>query len=193
MRKITLPKYKKIKVDDIPKASTLLFYHGNKLTEFIGRYVYKHPYYPPAFHAAIYTGGVKNQLLNVGKFVTLDSLEDEFRSTRRIDVVIYKQLTMKERGLAIKRGMKDLGKPYDMMGFLSFGKKIPLIGKLFSWAKGSKQLPYCSDHVVDSFKAAPYQVSGYNDEETAPWQLLEYAERYPKTIEIRTVWIGPDF
>lgn len=190
-KKNLLPKFLDISTVAVPPASILLFYNGNKVTEFMGKVVYRHKYNPPAFHAALYIGG--GLMLNVGKFVTEETVESEFRSTRRVDVIIYHNLTAEQRGLIIGRGYKDLNKFYDIGGFLSFGKKIPLIGKALGFLKGSKKLPFCSDHVTDSFGAGGQIVSQFESENTAPWHLLEYALLHPSISSIHTLHIGPDY
>lgn len=184
-----LPKYPKIKINQIPDGAILLFYGGNELTETVGYLVYRHKYNPPAFHAALYLE--KGMFVNVGKTVTLNMIKDEFRSTRRIDVIVYNFLSPEQKEMIMETGKKDIGKIYDIKGFLGFGRKLPLIGKLFP--KGSKKLPFCSDHVQDAYRAANVLVAETSDEETAPWHLLEYAEAHPGIADIYTIHTGKQF
>ncbi len=185
-----LPKYEVLEVGKIPAASTLLFYGGNKLTEYFGNKRDKHPYKPPAFHAAIY---IRDGLfLNVGKFKTIQKVLDEFKSTRRIDVISYNDIPLKSKDSICERAYLDASKPkigislpdYDWMGYLRFALKF---------IKPSKHRDFCSDNVVDLFATEDIQVSAKSDESTAPWHLYEYALARPDRCSIRTLWTGPDF
>ncbi len=187
-----LPTYDTITVDEIPRASILLYYNGNKLTETIGNFVYKYRYVMPPFHTALYIGGPENQVINVGMFVELVNLQNQLASSRRVDVIVFPELMYQERELVIRQGRKDIGKFYDVKGFLGFGRDIPIIGPLINKLRPSAKLPFCSDHVVDSFNALPMKVSEFGSEQTAPWDIANYCEDN-KVGEFRTVHIGKKF
>lgn len=185
-----LPKYEDISIDKILPASTILFYGGNKLTELFGNKFDKHPYKPPAFHAAFY---IRDGLfLNVGKFKVVQKLADEFRSTRRIDVITYNDIPADVRAKLCDTAFLDVSKPkvglslpdYDWVGYLRFALKF---------LKPTKRKDFCSDNVVDLFKEAGYETSYKPDESTAPWHLYEYALARPDRCAVRTLWKGTEF
>lgn len=208
-----LPKYQDISCVDIPPASILLFYGGTELTETVGNYVYKHPFKPASFHAAGWLGDHK--LLNIGAKATIEDIRTEYKSTRRIDVIILKDLTDAERKIICKKFERDAGQNfYDAIGFLRFGGKL----KVLAWMKGihkSDRNDFCSDNIVDNFSENPWRRKGDTDEmiteltlprkievsynsseDTAPWHLLEHAldKNFQNgTREVRTLWTGPDF
>ena len=183
-----LPEYDKIALDDIPAASILLFYGGVAMTELVGSRLYGHPYSPPAFHAAFYC---ENQMfLNVGKLRVIQNLTDEFRSTRRIDVLILPGMNSTQRRLGVELAKMDASKKkpfkisdYGWKDFLRFG---------FPGLKpSSKQI--CSENVVKLFEKVGEKVSDYAAADTAPWMLFERAYSHPEQFDIKTVWIGKDF
>jgi hypothetical protein len=186
---LPLPKYPTIRIDEIPCASALLFYGGNRLTELVGNRLYKHPYRPPAFHAAFYIqDGI---FLNVGKFKTLERVEIELRSTRRADVIIYNRLTPSSVKKLCADALLDTSHPrvglnlpdYAMTDYLRFGLRF---------LKPSKK-DFCSENVVELFAQEGVIVADRKAVDTAPWDLQEYAEAHPQECEIRTLWVGPDF
>lgn len=185
---LPLPTFPSIEIKDIPASSILLWYGGVKITELVGNRLYGHPYYPAAFHAAFY---MDNGLyLNVGAFKTIEKLELDFRSTRRIDVIIDTFLTPEERKLLCVTAEEDLSKPkigidlpdYSWREFLRFG---------FPFLKPSSK-EYCSENVCNIFATAGRKISDEECNATAPWHLLEHALKSPG-MEIKTVWIGKDF
>jgi len=189
LTKQPLPKFEPIKLDEIPAASTLLFYGGNRLTEFVGNTLYKHPYTPPAFHAAFYIAD--GLFLNVGKFKTVEVLEKEFRSSRRIDVIRYHYINDEAKKRLCRAAVLDTSKmrvgislpDYSFTDYLRFGLKF---------LKPSKK-DFCSENVVELFKTEQVEVSGKKAVDTAPWTLLEFALAHPSVCEIRTLFVGPDF
>lgn len=190
MKYKSLPKFDQIKIEDIPTASTLLFYGGTKITEFFGNTIYKHPYKPASFHAAFY---VEDGLfLNVGKFKIIQEIKKEFRSTRRIDVISYPFITKEQRIELSNAAYLDTSKPkvglslpdYDWMAFLRFG---------FKFLKQSKKNDFCSENVCQLFGAQGIKVSDRIDYQTAPWHLFEYAVAHPDQCSVRSAWVGKDF
>lgn len=174
---------------DVPKGSIALFYGGVKLTERVGSRLYKHPYNPPAFHAADY---IENGLLlNVGAFRTIAPIWKEYLSTRRIDIISVRDITKEQRDILVKTAYEDsstLNKPlavsdYGWWDFLRFG--VPFM-------KPSKKR-FCSENVVLHFAKAGIKVSDLKPEDTAPWDLYEYALAHPERFEIYTLWNGKDF
>jgi hypothetical protein len=186
-----LPIFPSIELRDVPPCSTVLFYGGTKITEWFGNYVYKHPYTPPAYHAAFYIE--EGLFLNVGKFKVVQDIGTEFRSNRRLDVIIYKNITNNtDRPLLMKAAYLDTSKPkvglelpdYDIMAFLRFG---------FRFLRQSKKNDFCSENVVQLFATRKIKVSEKKDYKTAPWHLLEYALKNEQQCEVRTLWTGKDF
>jgi len=189
-----LPKYPKISLDKLPKGAICIFYGGNKLTEWVGKHLYKFPYEPAPYHASVYIKGPKQMHLNVGLKATIYPLSEEFITKERIDVIVYPKLSTKDRGKIVERSLEDLGKWYDVKGFLGFGRKIPIAGFLIDkLLKGRKRLPFCSDNVQDAYREIGVKVANTKDEETAPWDLITYAEKHPKQCQLYTLWLGNKF
>jgi hypothetical protein len=184
-----LPSYRQISLGEIPPASAILFYGGNKLTEMAGNRLYKHPYAPPAFHAAFYIGD--SLFLNVGKFRTIEDIGAELRSTRRVDIIIYKMITPDVRRALCHAATMDCSKPkiglelpdYAIMDYLRFGLRF---------LKPSKK-DFCSENCVELFATGGISISDLKACDTAPWDIQEFAEAHPDLCEIRTLWVGPDF
>lgn len=181
-----LPVFEQIELKDIPKASAILFYGGNKLTELAGNRLYKHLYTPPAFHAAFYIG--QGLILNVGKFKELVELEKEFRSTRRVDVIVY-DIPVEVREKLERIALLDTSKnkmglqltDYAINDYLRFGLKF---------LKPSKK-DFCSENVCEVFATQGIKVSDEKPVDTAPWTLLEYALK--NSCKIYTLHIGSEF
>jgi len=184
-----LPNYPFIKLADIPPASAILFYGGNNLTELIGNRLYNHPYKPPAFHAAFYI--CRGLFLNVGKFRTVQLLKDEFRSARRIDVVVFKDIPADKRNALCDAAVLDASVPriglelpdYAFTDYLRFGMRF---------LQPSKK-DFCSENVAELFLTQGVKLSDLKPVDTAPWDIEEYAEAHPEACEIRTLWCGLDF
>ena len=209
-----LPEFKSINnINEIPPASILLFYGGTELTEVVGNYVYKHPYKPAAFHAAGYLGD--GRVLNIGKEAKILDIREQFRSTRRIDVIVLKDLTTEEREIICKKFERDANNNfYDVAGFIRYGGQLKIL-KFLKKVRSSNKNDYCSDNVVDNFSEPPLKRPGdseqtyqslllprkievsYNDSEnSAPWHLLEHAmdkDFQNGTRDVLTVWKGMDF
>lgn len=192
MKPQPLPNYQKIEINDILPASTLLFYGGNKATEFYGNHRYHHQYTPPAFHAAFYLEtGLQ---LSVGKFKVIKIVEEEFRSTRRVDVIMYPTIPEDVRKKVLHDAYLDaddpkLGLNLPTYGFFDFLRFEPLL----QWLPKSKH-DICSENVYKRFLAEGVTVANKPSKtEVAPWMLLEYALANPSRCQIRTLWIGKDF
>lgn len=184
-----LPPFAPITINEISPASTILFYGGNKLTEIVGNRLYKHPYAPPAFHAAFY---IKDGMfLNVGKFKTIQFLVKELRSTRRIDVITYYFVSEEKRRAICEDAVQDADQPkigvslptYAWTDYLRFG---------FKWFKPSKK-DFCSENVVELFGGRGVKVSDEEPFNTAPWDLFEFALKNKGDCLVNTLYIGPDF
>lgn len=187
-----LPEYDFIKLEAVPPASTLLFYGGNKWTEFYGRKRYKHPYDPPAFHATFY---IENGLmLNVGKFKTLTAVEREYASTRRVDAIIYRTIPDNVRKELMKDAYLGADDP-------KFGLNLPTYGwtdflrfePLLQWLPKNKH-DICSEDVYKRFARYGIETATKPQKvEVAPWMLYEFALAHPELCDIKTVWRGLDF
>lgn len=183
-----LPKFDSIDLEDIPAASLLLFYGGTKITELVGNRLYGHPFHPAAFHAAFF---IQDGLfLNVGAFKTIQLIKDEYRSTRRIDVISDLSLLPQERKQLCLAATQDVDKPkiglnlptYSVFDFLRFG---------FKFLKPSKK-DICSENCVEIFGTLGRKISNNKPVDTAPWDLFEYALDNPE-FQVNTLWEGPDF
>lgn len=168
---------------EIPPASTLLFYNGQKWTEREGR-IKGFPFKLPPFHASFYLGDGLH--LNQGKRAAIEPLKDEFRSTRRIDVITYGFLTLEDRAMLCREARLREGMLYDFGGLGDFGFSFL---KEWSWAN------FCSEQVAEIFESKGFRCSDKEPSETEPFRLWQFADRYaiPAQIEIRTVHLGKDF
>jgi hypothetical protein len=184
-----LPGHPAVPVQDIPAASVLLFYGGPWVTELVGERVYKHPYHPPAFHAAFYID--QGLFLNVGAFREIADVMGEFRTTRRIDVLMFTKLDPIQRKHLARRAMLGTSRPtgvvavsdYAWRDFLRFG---------LTFLKPSKK-EFCSENVVTLFETEGIRTTDLPPDRTAPWDLYEYALANPDEVTVRTLWIGEDF
>jgi hypothetical protein len=210
---IPYPKFDTVSPEQVLKASIWLFYGGNKVTEFFGNHVYKHPFWPAAFHAAGGLGGA--EMLNIGIEATIKDVRKEYQETRRIDVIELLDLTDFERDIICRKFRRDAGNNiYDAGGYARMGSKFWVL-RFLKNIHASDKNDFCSDNVVDNFSEPPLRRKGEADEEynslllprkievsylssedTAPWHLLEHAidKNFQNgTRRIRTVHIGPDF
>ena len=183
-----LPTYPHIDLKDVPAASCLLFYGspGNKATETVGERLYGHKYHPPAFHAALYLGD--NEILNVGRFKEIKNVYQQYTNTRRVDVIVYK-LHSFDRDVVVSNGRRDISKnkhkvtDYAITDFLRFGLK---------WWKPSKK-DFCSENVVENLNTIGFHPTDTEPYNTAPWDLLEWAEAHPDLATIYTLHEGDIF
>ncbi len=194
---VPLPDYPKTRLDQIPAASCFVFYGspGNKATEIGGGRLYGHKYTPVSFHAALYLKD--GEFLNVGKTKEVLNIEKEFRTTRRVDVIVYKKLSDPQRAIITEAGYKDtaktntlleklLKKPmldYAITDFLRFG---------FKWWKPSKK-DFCSENVVENMNLAGFNPTDLEPYNTAPWDLVEWAEAHQLEADIYTLHEGEEF
>lgn len=187
-----LPEFPSITLRDIAPASTLLFYGGNKITSWYANKRYNHPYKPGAFHAALY---LKDGLsLNVGKFKAITDVATQYRSTYRIDVITYLDLTPEQREAVVKQGLLDADEPHvgfnlPTYGLFDFLRFEPVLRKLLPEDKRD----ICSENVTREFGQADYTVSKKPAAQTAPWDLFEYALSRPEVCKLNTLWKGLDF
>ena len=182
-----LPEYPRIALNAIRPASALIFYGGNKLTEFVGNKLYKHMYKPPAFHAALYLR--EGLFLNVGGYKTIQDLSKELASTQRVDVIEY-TMSNKERADVCKSAALDTSKPkgiaipdYGWRDYLRFG---------FKFLRPSKK-DFCSENVAELLLTVGVRSSHKKPVDTAPWTLVEFAEANPRDCKLFTLHIGKDF
>lgn len=184
-----LPKYPHIDIKDVPAASALVFYGspGNPATEMVGSRLYHHKYTPPAFHAALYIED--GDFLNVGRFREIKSVEGQYKTTRRVDVIVY-NLPSPIRRIVVTAGKNDITTSkknkltdYSIRDFLRFC--IPFL-------KPSKK-DFCSENVVENFLAGGFNPSELKPVDTAPWDLVEWAESHPELATIYTLHEGDEF
>jgi len=191
-----LPYYPRTALEDIKPASALVFYGspGNRATELVGSRLYKFPYTPPPFHAALYLSN--GEFLNVGKLRAVIALQKELLNTRRCDVIEYR-MSDKARQDIEASGRNDTSKintalekllhrpiwDYAFTDFLRFG---------IHSIKPSKA-DFCSENVVENMNAGGLHPSAHKAVDTAPWDLIEWAEAHPEVATISTVWEGDIF
>jgi hypothetical protein len=184
-----LPPFPAISGLDLLPGDALLFYGypGTQITQRLGFNKYGYPFHP-AFHAALTeTVGLFH---NVGQFTTNKLLVDEYKSSRRIDVVRY-QMTDAQRATILQATILDTTVPrvglnltsYGVMDFLHFG--FAFIGK--------GKTPVCSADVVNLLLKGGVTSSPRDALDTAPWDLQEYAAANPALCQQYTLWSGPDY
>lgn len=184
-----LPAFPEIGMDGVFPGDILLFYGfpGTEPTQRLGVNKYGCAFHPP-FHAALMM--VDGIFHNVGQFTTDKMLSDEFKSSRRIDVIRY-QMTPSQRTAVYQATELDTTIPrvglnitsYGVMDFLHFG---------FSFI-GKGKTPVCSADVVNLLAKGGVNCSPHPALETAPWDLQEYASTNPLTCQQFTLWSGPDY
>jgi hypothetical protein len=183
-----LSPYPLIKLEDVPPASAAIFYGtpGNAITERIEVNLYKCPFHPP-FHSALTMRDL--MFHNVGRFRTNELLQEEFRSSRRIDIIIYKKINTEAiRAKIMQATILDTSEPhfglditdYGVLNFIHFG---------FYFVYKGKEL-VCSGNVVKLLLDGNVRSSEDNASETTPHELVLYAMNHPDECEIRTLWIG---
>lgn len=183
-----LPNYSRIALSAIKPASTLLFYGGNKLTQFFGNKVYKHPYSPPAFHAALY---LENGIfLNVGGFKSVQELEPQLASTQRVDVIEY-EASGDQRKHIVRCGYLDSSRPKGLVALPDYGWTDYLRFGLKFLRPSRKD--FCSENVVELLEKGQIKASHKKAVDTAPWTLLEFAESAPDKAHVFTLHVGKDF
>jgi hypothetical protein len=47
--------------------------------------------------------------------------------------------------------------------------------------------------VDEIFKESGISITGKDDELSYPWDVITWAEVHPEQVEIRVLWVGPDF
>lgn len=189
MKPQPLPKYPSIALSAIKPASALLFYGGNKLTQFFGNKIYKHPYTPPAFHAALY---IENGLfLNVGAYKTIEDLSKQLASTQRVDVIEYFMPEHARKDI-VRASYLDTTKPKGLVSLPDYGWKDYLRFGIKFLRPSRKD--FCSENVVELIEGVGRcKVSARKAVDTAPWHLLEFAEANPGKAQIFTYHSGKDF
>lgn len=185
-----LPPFEMIDPEAIPPASVILVYGfpGVKPTQRIGVHKYHHPWHP-AFHAALLMrDGIVH---NVAQFRTDILLIEMFKSTRRVDVLIYTPMSETQRRTIIQAAELDTSIPkfgfqatdYGVTQLLNFG---------FYFIKDGKS-PVCSENVVRLMGKGGIKCSFEGPNATAPWDLQEYAQANKGIVEQRTAWIGSQY
>jgi len=181
--------YPSINIDFVPPASVLLVYGfpGNKATQRLGVNKYGVPFHPP-FHAAV---TIRDGLFhNVGQWRTDMDIRSLFKSTRRVDALIY-SMDEPQRREIVRAAELDTSTPklglnitdYGISQFLNFG---------FSFIRDGDD-PVCSVDVVKVMAAGGITCSGLPANDTAPWDIQMFAMDHPREIEIRTLWVGDDY
>jgi len=196
-----LPEFPRITIPEIPSGSALEFYGGNKLTEFYGNHradmwggksCSQFPYTPPPFHTAHYQR--RGFFFNVGAFQTIKRLEEEMISTRRIDVIIYKQVTAAQGELIADDMQAGADKPgifkritYGIFDYIRFEPSLRwLVPK-------DKKRDFCTEDKVRRMLDYGITTSDRAPDNTTPWDDVLWAMKNPEKAEIRTLHVGKDF
>jgi hypothetical protein len=196
-----LPVFPPITIPEIPSGSALEFYGGNKFTEFYGNHrkefwggkaCTQFPYTPPPFHTAHYQR--RGYFFNVGMFRTIKKLEGELLSTRRVDVIIYKEVTP-DLGERIADDMQDdADKPglFKRMTYAvqDYARFEPALRWLIP---EDKKRDFCTEDKVRRMLQFGIKTSARPPAKSAPWDDVLYALAHPKTCELRTLHVGADF
>ena len=177
-----------IALEEVPAASVILFYGGNKVTELVGNRVYEFPFKPPPFHSALTVGD--GEMLNVGKFKTIKPIKEELISTRRVDVIVY-TMSDTQRDIIAHNARKDVDSPrvgiqlptYGVLDYLRFG---------FKWFRPTKY-DVCSENCVENLATGGVTASDKEAFNTAPWDLLSYALDNIQQATPKTLWIGENY
>jgi hypothetical protein len=175
----------------------LLFYYGNKLTEFHGHWRRKKlgrativPY-----HSAI----VATNLPEEGRCFILDpevttsfSLLKEYtkKSSQRIDVI--HPMAMREDLDKVATKIDELGTNeglYDVGGYGAFISQMPLLNWVKYIIRPSKKKFFCSDAASFVWEDTTLRVSPRGHDYTAPVDLLLYAMKHPELLQLRTLKI----
>ncbi len=180
---IDLPK---ISVDDLKTGDILIFYGGNKLTEFHGRY--RDPKLGtmenPPYHAAeFYEHSETDHIIIDPELQTSMSPIAEYTTHPHIRIEIIRYSLDQEQIDKLRAFMHQAAKEqriYDWKGYGSFiqdFEKVPewakkLIGKL----KPSNKDYFCSDFCASSYEGVR-QVSDREPNKTSPLDLVLYAHR----------------
>lgn len=205
-----LPAYTAINANDLLGAEVLLFYGlpGTAATERIEVNEYGCSFHPP-FHAAlsmgrlcwdqttkkvVSSGGIIAPLFHdVGQWRTDHPITDEFRSSRRIDVLRY-PMTDDQRKLIINACISDdteysLKSPLD---FTSYGI-ITFIHEGFQFVKPGGRV-ICSEDDVKLMGASQPSVviSDLPMVNCKPSDLMVYALAHPE-VQKFTLWSGSDY
>jgi hypothetical protein len=196
--------FKRITLKELLPGDILLFYYGNKLTEWHGKWrkkKYGRSTKPP-FHAAIvydwedasYYDPDNNKIYRMDVFIldpeistTLSFLQEYLQKKKiRIDVVRFRASDYERE--KIKDTIKNVASKegfYDWRGYFSFISQMPFL-KWAGFIKPSKKDFYCSD--ASAFcvhKATDIQVSPRNHNITAPVDLQLYALKHHKLYTLK--------
>jgi hypothetical protein len=185
-----LQPFPKISISQLNGAEALIFFGnpGNVLIERAGVNMYNVKFHPP-FHSAL---SMRDGIFhNVGKFITDKLIQTEFKSNRRIDVIIYKDINEDSRREILRAAELDSSVPHTGFELSEYGYTT-FIHFCFAFIKsGKKQI--CSEDVVKLLIAGNIKSSVHDSKHTAPWDLIEFALDNPNMCEIRTLWIGDKY
>ena len=189
--RVVIPReFDRIQKHDLIPGDILLFYHGNKLTEWHGRNrkkKYGRSTLPPFHAAVVYRNDNDDCFILDPEITTGFSLLEEYyrRTSYRIDVVRVnasgKQVekAMREiRNLGVKEGF------YDWKGFLAQGSQVPFLEwmKIIKPAKGKF---FCSDAVAYVWDKAGVRVSPRKNNYTSPVDLQIYGMQHHNVLTLK--------
>jgi len=180
-----LPPYPRINLDAVPAGAALLWMGGGPyLTGKQARVLLGYPHRNHYFHASLALG--QGEHLNQGKKAVIEPIAEQYQSTQRIDVVIYRDLPEDAAERFQEWAKTREGRRYDYLGFLWQGLKI---------IRPSSYYDFCSQQVITAHRVIGHQVSYRFEEWSAPTHIWFYAvsPNHPGLCEMRTLHLGRDF
>jgi hypothetical protein len=193
-RVVIADEYSRIKLSELLPGDCILFYYGNKLTEFHGRYRKKNlgRSTNPPYHAAMVYGVIGSDciILDPAATTSLQSLSKYLvQNTKRIDIIRY-NLTESQRNICQEsaRSLIKKLKLYDVKGYGAFISQMPGFGWFKYIMKPSESKFYCSDAVAYCIQdRAGYQVSQKDHNFTAPIDMQLFALERPSNATLYTL------
>lgn len=190
-REIIPDSFERISIEELLPGDILLFYGGNKLTEWHGRNRRKkfgRTTLPP-YHATVVYGKYREQVIILDPEITtsLSLLMEYLTKTKiRMDVVRFEATAAQRCAIQskIEQVVSEEGF-YDWRGYFSFISQLPLL----DWVKiikPSKKTFYCSDaatFVVQESTNIKVSPRGHNY--TAPVDLQRYGMYHHKLYTLK--------
>lgn len=183
--------YPKIKKSELRPGDILLFYYGNKLTQFHGRWrkkKYGRSTLPPYHAAIVYKLTSKDVIILDPEISTSLSFLHEYlkKKNNRIDIVRFEASRPQRR--AIQAKIKEIGTKegfYDWKGYFAFISQMPCLGWL-KVIKPSKKTFFCSDASTYAVHSSTnIRVSPRSANKTAPVDNQLYGLDHHKLYTVK--------
>ena len=194
-KQVTIPDaFNLITADRLLPGDAILFYHGNKLTEFHGKHrltKYGRSTLPP-FHAAVVYQVTDTEVWILDPEITtgFSSLREYLRrSGYRIDIIRYAMTDVQRLKCIEVMGKIGIEEGYyDVRGYGAFISQMPGLQWLKYIVRPSDKKFYCSDAVTYVLEmGAGIDVSPRDHDFTAPVDLQLFALANPKTCTLFTL------